>query len=61
MSRPQAIDLARQLVAEGHARRWHSDDDGVAVESDQGWYSLWTPADEQEPAPQGADDTNPET
>jgi hypothetical protein len=57
-ARLAAVDLARAEVAQGFAIRYLSDTDGVHVESDQGWQTLWG-ADE--PAPyMGANDTNPD-
>ena len=58
MNRTQAIELARAEVAEGFAIRYMSDSDGVHVESDQGWSTLW-PADEP-CAYLGSNDCNPD-
>lgn len=40
-SKAQAIELAKQAVAEGHAIRYSVTDDRVDVESDQGWQTWW--------------------
>lgn len=40
-SRQEAIDLARQAVADGYAIRYTVTKDKVEVESDQGWQTWW--------------------
>jgi hypothetical protein len=49
MNRLQAIALAKQLIAQGDARRYLSDADGVWIETDQGWSPepLWSPECEE--------------
>ena len=59
-TRTQAIDLARAEVTQGYALRHLSDSEGVHLLSDQGWQTIWTPADDDEPRPGGANDCNPD-
>lgn len=45
-TRTQAIAIAKQEVATGYALRYLSDDEGVHVETDQGWMRIWTDDDD---------------
>lgn len=41
VTKQEAIELAKQAVAEGHAIRYAVTSDRVEVESDQGWQTWW--------------------
>lgn len=45
MTRADAIAAAHELIAQGDARRYLSDESGVWIETDQGWdpEPLWQP------------------
>lgn len=50
LSRKQAIQAARESVADGHAIRYAIQADSVAIETDQGWFVLWPEDSDYNPA-----------